>query len=104
MLKKRADEESKNFVRVLNEQLSRVLKTQRKHDTNFEQLTFGFANQELIQMRLNWNHWDKRINKIERDLKVEPEKIKRTFEVATSPRIEPAGVIILWPLDSGIIR
>ena len=98
MLKKRADEESRNFVKVLDQQRNRVLKTQSKHNTEFDQLTLGFANQELIQLRLNRKHWERRLDKIEQELRFEPEKIKRTFEVATSPRIEPAGVIILWPL------
>ncbi len=98
MLIKRADEESKNFIKVLNEQRNRVLKTQKKYDIGFEQLTLGFANKELLQLRFNKSHWEKRLNTIERDLKYEPEKIRKTFEVVTNPRIEPAGVIILWPL------
>ena len=102
MLIERGESESKNFVKLLNEQRSRVLKTQRKHDTQFDQLILGFAEQELIQLRLNRNHWVKRLEKLERDLKIEPEKIKKTFEVATAPRVEPAGVIILWPLQFGV--
>jgi hypothetical protein len=102
MLIERAESESNNFVKLLNEQRSRVLKTQRKHDTQFDQLILGFAEQELIQLRLNRNHWVKRLEKLERDLKIEPEKIKKTFEVATAPRVEPAGVIILWPLQFGV--
>ncbi len=101
MLIKRADDESRNFIKLLNEQRMRVLKTQSKHDTEFDQLSLGFANQELIQLRLNRKHWEKRLEKIQRDLKVEPDKIKKTFKVATSPRIEPAGVIILWPINEG---
>ena len=65
-------------------------------------MILGFAEQELIQLRLNRNHWIKRLEKLENDLKIEPEKIKKTFEVATTPRVEPAGVIILWPLHSGV--
>ena len=99
MLNKRADEESKKFMQVLNEQRSRIIKTQRNHDTGYEQLTLGFANQELIQLRSNLNYWGKRLENIEKDLRIEPKKIKRTFEVATSPRVEPAGVIILWPAE-----
>ena len=100
MLEGRADAESRNFIKLLNEQRERVLKTQRKHDTEYDQLSFGFADQELIQLRLNRNHWDNRLDKLEKDIKIEPEKIKKTFEVATSPRIEPAGVIFLWPVDA----
>ena len=38
---------------------------------------------------------------LERDLELEPAAIRRTFEVATAPRIEPAGAIVLWPLQAG---
>lgn len=31
---------------------------------------------------------------------LEPAAIRRTFEVATAPRIEPAGAIVLWPLQA----
>ena len=102
MLSERAESESRNFVKLLNEQRSRVLKTQKKYDTNFEQLSLGFADQELIQLRINRNYWEKRLDKIEADLKNEPDKIRKTFKVATTPRVEPAGLIILWPIDEGV--
>ena len=102
MLIERAESESRNFVKLLNEQRSRVLKTQNKYDINYEQLTLGFADQELIQLRINRNYWKKRLDKIEEDLKNEPDKIKKTFRVATTPRVEPAGLIILWPIDEGV--
>ena len=104
MLMERADSESKNFVKLLNEQRNRIIKTQKKYNTEYDQLSLGFANQELIQLRLNRAYWDKRIAKIERDLKFEPDKIRKTFEVATTPRVEPAGAIILWPLEGGDIN
>ena len=103
MLMERADSESKNFVKLLNEQRNRIIK-RKKYNTEYDQLSLGFANQELIQLRLNRAYWDKRIAKIERDLKFEPDKIRKTFEVATTPRVEPAGAIILWPLDGGDIN
>ena len=30
----------------------------------------------------------------------EPDQIRKTFEVKTAPRIEPAGAIILWPQEA----
>jgi hypothetical protein len=42
---------------------------------------------------------DKRLARIERDLELEPNAIRRTFAVATAPRIEPAGAIVLWPQE-----
>jgi hypothetical protein len=88
-------------VKVLQEQRERILKTRTKHDSDFEQLAFGFADHELRQLRDNRSYWDKRLTRIERDLELEPAAIRRTFEVATAPRIEPAGAIVLWPLQAG---
>ena len=98
-LSKRADDEANAFVKVLEEQRERILKTRTKHDSEFEQLAFGFADHELRQLRDNRSYWDKRLARIERDLELEPAVIRRTFEVATAPRIEPAGAIVLWPLQ-----
>lgn len=86
-LGKRAEDEANAFVRVLQEQRERILKTRTKHD-------------ELRQLRDNRSYWDKRLARIERDLELEPAAIRRTFEVATAPRIEPAGAIALWPLEA----
>lgn len=84
---------------VLEDQRERILKTRTKHDSELEQLAFGFADHELRQLRDNRSYWDKRLARIERDLELEPAAIRRTFEVATAPRIEPAGAIVLWPLE-----
>ena len=99
-LGQRAEEEANAFVKVLREQRERILKTRTKHDSEFEQLAFGFADQELRQLRDNRSYWDKRLARIERDLELEPAAIRRTFEVATAPRIEPAGAIVLWHLEA----
>ena len=99
-LGKRAEDEANAFVKVLRERRERILKTRTKHDSEFEQLAFGFADHELRQLRDNRSYWDKRLARIERDLELEPAAIRRTFAVATAPRIEPAGAIVLWPLEA----
>ena len=65
-----------------------------------QQLVLGFADNELRQLHLNRSYWDKRLNNIEKDLRNEPDQIRKTFEVTTAPRIEPAGAIILWPQEA----
>jgi hypothetical protein len=65
-----------------------------------EALAAERADHELRQLRDNRSYWDKRLARIERDLELEPAAIRRTFEVATAPRIEPAGAIVLWPLEA----
>ena len=100
-LAKRAEDEANAFVKVLHEQRERILKTRTKHDSDVEQLAFVFADHELRQLRDNRSYWDRRLARIDRDLEREPDVIRRTFAVATAPRIEPAGAIMLWPLQAG---
>jgi superfamily II DNA/RNA helicase len=103
LLEQRAEVEAAAFVKVLQEQRERILKTRSKYDNEADQLAFSFAADEqaqLRQLRDNRNHWEKRLARIDRELEVEPVAIRRTFEVSTAPRIEPAGAIYLWPLEA----
>ena len=60
----------------------------------------GFAADERRQMLDNRAYWKRRLHNIERDLALQPDLIKRTFDVQTH-RIEPAGAIYLWPISQG---
>ena len=64
-LEKRANIETNAFIKVLQDQRNRILKTRKKHDTNTEQLVLSFADQELRQLRLNRSYWDKRLKNID---------------------------------------
>ena len=64
------------FVKVLQEQRERILKTRTQHDSTVEQLAFGFADHELRQLRDNRSYWDKRLARIERDLELEPAALR----------------------------
>jgi hypothetical protein len=73
------------------------------YDNEADQLAFSLATDEqsqLRQLRDNRAHWEKRLARTDRDLEMEPTVIRRTFEVSTAPRIEPAGAIYLWPLEA----
>jgi hypothetical protein len=101
LLGQRAEAEAAAFGKVLQEQRERILKTRSKYDSEADQLAFSFATDEqaqLRQLRDNRHHWEKRLARIERDLEQEPTAIRRTFEVSTALRSEPAGAIYLWPL------
>ena len=103
LLGQRAEAEAAAFVKVLEEQRERILKTRSKYDSEADQLAFSFATDEqaqLRQLRDNRNHWEKRLARIDRDLELEPAAIRRSFAVSTAPRIEPAGAIYLWPLEA----
>jgi hypothetical protein len=97
-LQKRADQESKAMAEILELQKKRVLETARKYDD--PQLAFEFENfdtDERRQLESNKRHWEKRLSAIDRELRTEPERIKAVYEVKAQ-RIEPVGLIYLWPV------
>ncbi|TGG91406.1 MAG: helicase [Aphanocapsa feldmannii 277cV] len=102
-LGRRADEEAATFVRVLAEQRERISNTKRRIDSSTDQLVLDFGNHkaEWKQLKQNREYWERRLQRIEQELQSEPALIRRTFEVATAPRVEPAGAIYLWPVAGG---
>jgi predicted metal-dependent phosphoesterase TrpH len=51
------------------------------------------------QLRKTRSTRDKRLARIKQNLELAPAAIPYTFAVATAPRAEPVGAIVLWPLD-----
>ena len=100
LLEERADREVAIFIKLLEEQRDRILKTKSKTDSQFDQLVLGFVEEERRQLRDNRNYWERRLQRIDRDLQTEPDRIRQAFQIQTQPRIEPAGAIYLWPADA----
>ena len=57
----------------------------------------GFDDDEQRQLESNKRHWDKRLHAIDRELATEPERIRAIYEVKAQ-RIEPVGLVYLWPV------
>jgi hypothetical protein len=73
-----------------------VLDELTKHDREFEQLTFTFNDEEKRQLESDIRAWRLRLQQFDRDLAVEPERIRGFYEVRAR-RIEPVGLVYLWP-------
>jgi len=81
-----------------------ILETQKKHITDVVaqhsqpdlQLRLGFVEDELRQLESNRRYWDKRLQRLEDELKTEPDRIRDLYQVKAT-RIEPVGVVYLWP-------
>ncbi len=81
-----------------------ILETQKKHITDLVtqhskpevQLRLEFAGDELRQLESNRRYWDKRLQRLEDELKSEPDRIQALYEVKAQ-RIEPIGLVYLWP-------
>jgi SNF2 family DNA or RNA helicase len=88
--------ESEEMVRVLNDQRERVLK--QLDDTRAIQIEFEFDDeQERKQFIANRKHWENWLLNVDGDLEREPRRIREFYE-AKSVRIEPVGLVYLWPV------
>ena len=48
-------------------------------------------------MEANRRHWAKRLDAIDRELEMEPGRIRDLYEIQAQ-RIEPIGLAYLWPI------
>jgi len=95
-LKKRGDLEEKDLRETLERQRARVREELSKHDTQFKQLTLGFAELELRQLELDMRSWRSRLDQFDRDLEQEPQRIREFYDVRAR-RVEPVGLVYVWP-------
>ena len=81
---------------ILEEQKKRVAETAGKYRET--QLLLDFNDDEQRQLESNKRHWEKRLRAIDQELATEPERIRSIYEVKAQ-RIEPVGLIYLWPVS-----
>jgi hypothetical protein len=95
-LARRGEREAKDLRETLERQRERVREELAKHEGAFEQLTFGFDDDERRQLETNMKSWRARLAQFERDLAHEPGRIRSFYEVRAR-RVEPVGLVYLWP-------
>lgn len=81
---------------TLEGQRTRVIDELAKYDRELTQLTLDFDEQEKRQLESNMRSWRTRLEQFERDLEQEPQRIRAFYEVHAT-RIEPVGLVYLWP-------
>ena len=81
-----------------------LLESQRKHilDKKLEdsQRTLPFQQEELRQLNADRRHWDRRLAELEAELENEPGRIRDIYSIRAK-RIEPVGIVYLWPMSEG---
>ena len=96
-LSKRGEDESR--------QMRTLLESQRKHILEMKledsQRVLKFGDEELRQLNADRRHWNNRLDKLETELKDEPDRIKDIYRIRSAPRIEPVGIVYLWPASEG---
>ena len=95
-LRKRGEREEKDLRETLERQRDRVREELAKHDREFQQLTLDFDDEDKRQLESNMRSWRTRLEQFDRDLEREPQRIREFYEVRAK-RIEPVGLVYLWP-------
>jgi hypothetical protein len=94
----RGRQEAEAMRRIIEDQLKRILARKEEVKRNEAQLTLGFDKMELLQLEEERKDWDKRLVAIGREVDEEPARILKSYEVQAH-RVEPIGVVYLWPIS-----
>lgn len=97
-LDERAGAEAKAMRDVLDTQKKHIARMVAKHEKEDPaQLRLGFAADELRQLEANKRYWAQRLARIDQELQIEPQRIRDLYQVQAR-RIEPVGLVYLWPV------
>jgi superfamily II DNA or RNA helicase len=96
-LRERGEREARDLRETLERQRERVREELTKVEGKpIEQLTLGFDEEERRQLEADVRSWRSRLAQFDRDLGLEPGRIREFYEVKAK-RIEPVGLVYLWP-------
>ena len=95
-LAERGVREERDLRETLERQRDRVVQELDRYDTRFAQLTLDFNPEERQQVETNRRGWRRRLEQFEKDLEVEPARVREFYEVQAT-RVEPVGLAYLWP-------
>ena len=96
-LSERGEREARDLRETLGRQRERIREQLGKiGDRPFEQLTLDFNEDERRQLEADVRAWRIRLEEFDRDLTVEPDRIREFYAVKVT-RIEPVGLVYLWP-------
>ena len=88
--------EERNLALVLNQQRDRVQAELDNQSRAEKQLRLEFSAEERKQIQANIGAWKRRIAAFDRDIEVEPRRVREHYNVTTR-RVEPLGLVYLWP-------
>ena len=96
LLRRRGEQEAEELTQTIAQQAERVREQLQRSEHEYVQLTLGFGREELRQFELDKRAWVQRLESFERELSSEPQRV-RTFYTVQAQRMEPVGLIYLWP-------
>ena len=95
-LRERGERESQELGATLREQRERIVKELARHEGQFQQIALDFDENERRELQSNMRYWRSRLDRFDRDLQQEPARIRAFYEVQAQ-RVEPVGLVYLWP-------
>ncbi len=96
-LRERGEREARELRETLELQREQVRKELEKREgEDARQIDLGFNEEEKRQREADMRSWRGRLAHFENDLRDEPQRIRDFYEVKAQ-RIEPVGLIYLWP-------
>ena len=96
-LQARADAEAKAMRQILETQKAHITQTASKYQKEHQGVLFPELEDERRQLEDNKRYWTKRLGMLEQELQSEPERIRDIYQVKAQ-RIEPIGLVYLWPV------
>ena len=95
-LRERGEREARDLDVTLRRQRERIVDELDRHEGQYAQITLDFDDDERRQLQTNMRYWRTRLDQFDRDLKQEPGRIRAFYEVQAK-RVEPVGLVYLWP-------
>ncbi len=97
-LQERATKEAAEMVAILQDQKKRIEETLAKWATPHENAQLAlFAPDEARQVAAEKMYQERRLTEIPKEIESEPARIRATYAVKAEPRVEPIGIVYLWP-------
>ena len=98
-LAKRGDAEAVEMATILRSQRERIRKREQELKDAEARPELPFHPDEQRQLSADRKHWAARLKAIAEELEAEPERVRRSYTVKAT-RIEPVGLVYLWPVSS----
>ena len=98
-LRERGEREERQLRETLERQRRRVEAELNRHEAREVQIAIEFNQDEKRQREADVASWRTRLAQFDRDLETEPARVREFYEVRAL-RVEPIGLVYLWP-DTG---
>lgn len=93
-LSERGVSEASSLTKLLQSQIDRIHKEQGRDD---RQMLLTFDADENRQRTADKKAWERKLTRLDKELEAEPERLRNSYEVRAA-RIEPIGMVYLWPV------